>query len=205
MTARRQLARAAETLLAAVLAVAACGVTTDGDPELISGAEIPADLLEPEQTTSTTQPGATASVTVYLIKRTGTTTQLVPVTREVEDPSRPGQRVEALLRPTSREEQEQGLTSSIPTGTVLLGTPVLDTQTQELTLDFSEELFDVEGSELAQAFAQIVWTVTELEGVRGVRFLVEGEPQRAPNADGVEQDGAVTATGDYWSLRPRGR
>lgn len=204
MTARRTARRALVLVVLLAVALAACGVTTDESPDLISGAEIPADLLDPEQTTSTTQPGATAEVTVYLIKRTGTTTQLVPVTREVEDPSRPGQRVEALLRPTSKEEQEQGLTSSIPAGTVLLGTPVLDTETQELTLDFSEELFDVEGTELAQAFAQIVWTVTELEGVRGVRFLVEDEPQRAPNADGVEQDGAVTATGDYWSLRPRG-
>lgn len=197
--------RLALALLAVLALVAACGISTDADPDVIAGAEIPADLLDPEQSTTTTRPGATAAVTVYLIQRTGTTTQLVPVSREVEDPSRPGQRVEALLRATSRDEQDQGLTSSVPTGTVLLGTPVLDAATQELTLDFSEELFDVEGSELAQAFAQIVWTVTELEGVRGVRFLVEGEPQRALNADGVEQDGAVTATGDYWPLRPRGR
>lgn len=189
----------------AALALGACGISTDAEPDVIAGGEVPADLLEPEQTTSTTRAGADAEVTVYLIQRTGTRTELVPVSREVEDPSRPGQRVEALLRPTSRDEQELGLTSSVPTGTVLLGTPVHDASTQELTLDFSEELFDVESSELAQAFAQIVWTVTELEGVRGVRFLVEGEPQRALNADGVEQDGAVTATGHYWSLRPRGR
>lgn len=195
--------RALALLLLAALAPAACGLTTDSEPDLIASGEIPADLLDPEQTTSTTRSGATASVPVYLIQRTGTTTQLVPVIREVEDPTRPGQRIEALLQPTSKEEQDRGLTSSVPADTVLLGTPVLDAASQELTLDFSEQLFDVEGSELAQAFAQIVWTVTELEGVRGVRFLVEGEPQRAPNADGVEQAGAVTATGDYWSLRPR--
>ncbi|MFP5254308.1 MAG: GerMN domain-containing protein [Acidimicrobiia bacterium] len=194
--------RALAVLLAAMIGLAGCGVTADGEPELIAGDEIPDELLDPNPTTSTTRPGATAAVTVYLLQRTGSTTQLVPVVREVEDPSRPGERIEALLQPTTEEEKARGLTSSIPADTVLLGTPSLDVERQELTLDFSEELFSVEGTELAQAFGQIVWTVTELEGVRRVLFLVEGEPQRAPDADGVEQDGAVS-TADYWSLRPR--
>jgi spore germination protein GerM len=194
--------RALAVLLAAMVGLAGCGVTADGEPELIAGDEIPDELLDPNPTTSTTRPGATAAVTVYLLQRTGSTTQLVPVVREVEDPSRPGERIEALLQPTTEEEKARGLTSSIPADTVLLGTPSLDVERQELTLDFSEELFSVEGTELAQAFGQIVWTVTELEGVRRVLFLVEGEPQRAPDADGVEQDGAVS-TADYWSLRPR--
>lgn len=185
------------------LLVGACGVTAEDEPEVIAADDIPEELLDPAPSTSSAPPGATAEVTVYLLQRTGSTTQLVAVTREVQDPTRPGERVEALLQPPSEQEKERGLTSSIPAETVLLGTPVLDSDRQELTLNFSEELFAVEGTELSQAFAQIVWTVTELEGVRGVRFLVEGEPQRAPNADGVEQDGAVTATGDYWSLRPR--
>jgi spore germination protein GerM len=194
--------RCTAALVALLVAVGGCGVTADGEPELIAGDEVPAELLDPNPTPSTTRPGATAAVTVYLLQRTGSTTQLVPVTREVEDPVRPGERVEALLRPTSESEKGRGLTSSIPSDTVLLGAPQLDPGRQELTLDFSEELFAVEGTELSQAFAQIVWTVTELEGVRRVRFLVEGEPQRAPDADGVEQDGAVS-TADYWSLRPR--
>lgn len=198
----RRSRRWAAVLLAAVVGMAGCGVTADGEPEVIAGDEIPAELLDPNPTTSTTLEGATASITVYLLQRTGSTTQLVPVAREVEDPGRAGERIEALLQPTSEEEKARGLTSSIPADTVLLGTPDLDAERQELTLDFSEELFAVEGTELSQAFAQIVWTVTELEGVRRVLFLVEGEPQRAPDADGVEQDGAVS-TADYWSLRPR--
>lgn len=199
MTARR---RGIVLLVATALALTACGVTADSEPEVIAGDEIPAELLDPNPTTSTTREGATAAITVYLLQRTGSTTELVPVVREVEDPSRPGERIEALLQPTSEDEKARGLTSSIPADTVLLGTPDLDLERQELTLDFSEELFAVEGTELSQAFAQIVWTVTELEGVRRVLFLVEGEPQRAPDADGVEQDGAVS-TADYWSLRPR--
>ncbi|MGV3760042.1 MAG: GerMN domain-containing protein [Actinomycetota bacterium] len=190
------------SLLAASVVLGGCGVTAEDEPELIAGDEVPGDLLDPSSTTSTPREGATAAITVYLLQRTGSATQLVPVTREVEDPARPGERIEALLQPTSEDEKSTGLTSSIPADTVLLGTPTLDPERQELTLNFSEELFSVEGSELSQAFAQIVWTVTELEGVRRVRFLIEGEAQRAPDADGVEQDGAVS-TADYWSLRPR--
>jgi spore germination protein GerM len=183
------------------LIVAACGVAANGEPEVIGADEVPSDLISPNASTSTTVEGATASVIVYLLRRTGSDTRLVAVQREVGDPSRPGERIEALLQPTTPDEQARGLTSSIPTDTMLLGTPQLDTATQELVVDLSGALFDVEGTELAQAFAQIVWTVTQLEGVRRVRFLVDGEPQRAPDEDGVEQDGAVTIV-DYRSLAP---
>ncbi|HEX4867789.1 MAG TPA: GerMN domain-containing protein [Acidimicrobiales bacterium] len=183
------------------LIVAACGVAANGEPEVIGDDEVPADLISPNPSTSTTVEGATASVIVYLLRRTASGPRLVAVQREVEDPTRPGGRIEALLQPTTPEEQARGLTSSIPTDTELLGTPQLDPTTQELVVDLSGALFDVEGTELAQAFAQIVWTVTQLEGVRRVRFLVDGEPQRAPDEDGVEQDGAVTIV-DYRSLAP---
>jgi spore germination protein GerM len=183
------------------LLVAACGVAADGEPEVIGANEVPTDLLSPNPSTSTTIEGATSSVVVYLLRRTGSGTRLVAVQREVEDPTRPGERIDALLQPTTPDEQARGLTSSIPTDTVLLSAPQLDPTTQELVVDLSGALFDVEGTELAQAFAQIVWTVTQLEGVRRVRFLVDGEPQRAPDEDGVEQDGAVTIV-DYRSLAP---
>ena len=194
--------RTVAALLALLLVATGCGLGANSEPDEITADEIPADLLDPNPSTSTTREGATATVTVYLIRRTGSDTRLAPVSREVEDPTRPGTRLEALLQPTTEQEQAQGLTSSIPTGTVLLGTPELDAANQELVVDLSSALFDVEGPELAQAFAQIVWTVTELEGVRRVRFLVDGEPQRAPDAEGVEQDGAVT-TADYRSLAPQ--
>jgi spore germination protein GerM len=72
----------------------------------------------------------------------------------------------------------------------------------ELVVNVSSALFDVQGTELANAFAQLVWTVTELRGVRQVRFEVDGVTRRALNADGIEQDGAVTRA-DYSALAPR--
>ena len=187
-------------LLAVALAVAGCGLSEDSGPQAIRTDELPADLLDPNTSTSTTLTGVTTTVTVYLIRGEGDETHLEPVTREVEDPTRAGERIDALLSPTTEQEQDDGLISSIPSDTALLGTE-LDEETDELVIDLSGALFDVEATELAQAFAQIVWTVSEMEGVRRVRFRVDGEDFRAPNAEGIEQDGAVT-TADYRALAP---
>ena len=48
----------------------------------------------------------------------------------------------------------------------------------------------------------MVWTVTEVDAVDQVRFLVDGEPIRAQNAEGAEKDGAVMRR-DYIILAPR--
>lgn len=179
-----------------------CGVAADKAPHAIEAEDLPADLLDPNPPASTTLPGstATAAVTVYLVVRKGDTTRLAPVTRDVADPSRAADRIRALLMPTAAEEQEGGLISSIPADTVLLDT-TLAAADNELVVNLSGALFDVQGKELANAFAQLVWTVTELDGVRQVRFKVDGEAYRAPNDEGVEQDGAVTR-GDYNALAP---
>lgn len=189
-------------LVALLGALAGCGLSPNDDPQAIATDDLPADLVDPNPSTSTTlSPMATTAVTVYLLARDGDATRLSPVRREVEDAARPGERIDALLQPTTEKEQADGLISSIPTDTVLLKTE-LNPADQELVVDLSGALFDVQGKELANAFAQLVWTVTEMEGVRQVRFRVDGQPYRAPNAEGIEQPGAVTSA-DYRSLAPR--
>ncbi len=132
--------------------------------------------------------------------RQGDTTRLAPVVRDVGDASQARDRINAVLLPTSAEEQQRGLISSIPTDTVLLDTASVPAN-NELVVNLSGALFDVQGPELANAFAQLVWTVTELNGVRQVRFKVDGRAYRAPNAEGIEQEGAVTRS-DYIALAP---
>lgn len=189
-------------LLGPLTGVVGCGIAADDEPHAIRAEDLPPDLLDPNPPTSTTMSEtATSAVTVYLLVRSGETTRLAATEREVPDASRPGDRIDALLVPTSTEEQQQGLISSIPSDTVLLDTNLLQAD-QELVVNLSGALFDVQGKELANAFAQLVWTVTELEGVRQVRFKVDGEAFRAPDAEGIEQDGAVTRA-DYAALAPR--
>lgn len=185
-----------------VMALAGCGLTADSQPSPIAAEDLPADLLDPNPPASTTLPdsAATIPITVYLVKSEGDTTRLVPVEREVVDASRARDRIDALLVPTSAEEQALGLVSSVPADTVLLDTSLVPEQS-ELVVNLSNAIFDVQGEELAKAFAQLVWTVTELPTVRQVRFRVDGRAYRAPNAEGIEQDGAVTR-GDYNAFTP---
>lgn len=185
-----------------VVGLGACGIGADDAPQVIQAEDVPSDLLDPNPPTSTTLSGSpTTSVTVYLLVRSGSTTRLAPTEREVSDASSRGERIAALLAPRSTEEQDAGLESSIPSDTVLLDTELV-AERDELVVNLSGALFDVQGPELANAFAQLVWTVTELEGVRQVRFRVDGEAYRAPDAEGIEQDGAVTRA-DYSDLAPR--
>ncbi len=198
----RRVRRAASLIVAlgVLLGVTGCGLRPDDQPHVIAADDLPADLLDPNPPTSTSAPGATSKVTVYLVLRQGDTTRLAPVTRDVAAATRAADRIKALLVPTSAGEQQLGLINSIPSDTVLLDTQLIPTS-GELVVNLSGALFDVQGKELANAFAQLVWTVTELDAVRQVRFKVDGRTYRAPNADGVEQQGAVTR-GDYNSLAP---
>jgi spore germination protein GerM len=188
-------------VLGLLVGAAACGLAADSEPEAIRAEDLPPDLLDPNPPTSTTISGSpTRSVTVYLLVRSGTTTRLAPTEREVTDPTNRLELINALLAPPSADEQDQGLISSIPSDTVLLDTDLVESS-DELVINLSGALFDVQSRELANAFAQLVWTVTELEGVRQVRFQVDGVNYRAPDAEGIEQDGAVTRS-DYSTLAP---
>ena len=82
--------------------------------------------------------------------------------RQVADPTDPGDRLVALLAQPSEDEAAKGLTTSIPADTTLRAMPVLNEETGELVIDLSSEFLSIEGPELPKAFAQIVWTVTEL-------------------------------------------
>lgn len=192
--------RAVAVLLAvAVGALPACGLDANDEPTIIATDQLPADLVNPSTSTSTTSAQApTATVLVYYLVQQDGAPHLIGVARDVVDPTRPRDRLSALLVPPTTEEQEAGILSSIPPDTVLLDTRV---DGSELVVDLSRSLFDVQGQELRNAFAQLVWTATDLEGVRRVRFLVGGEEFRVPDEDGIERPGAV-GRADYVTLAP---
>jgi spore germination protein GerM len=193
------------TAVTAALLVAAsgCGLSANDTPQAIAPENLPPGLIDPSSGSSTTEPepGVTTPVRVFLLERVGDTTRLSAVEREVSDPSVAGQRITALLSPPSEAEVERGVITSIPSDTVLLSA-VLDEASGELVIDVSDELLAIQGSELANAFAQLVYTATEADGVRQVRFLVEGEEIAAPDDDGRPVQRAVTRT-DYVALAPR--
>ncbi|HEY9556335.1 MAG TPA: GerMN domain-containing protein [Acidimicrobiales bacterium] len=193
------------TLLLALAAVlmAGCGLSHDDEAQPIAADKLPADLLAPSQpaTSTTLPPSDTKPVTIYLLRGTSDGAVLVPVQREVAEPDRAGARIEALLRvePTDAEKA-QGLSSAIPDDVELL-VALHDVDERELVIDLSQEFLDVQGTELTYRFAQIVFTAAELDGVRSIRFRVDGQAIQALDDAGNEQ--AAVGTSDYSALRPR--
>ena len=195
--------RVAVGLLALLALTAGCGLDEDGSPQAIAPENLPPDLLDPDPGTSTTLTGApgTQAVDVYLLQEVAGEVRLAEVQRTVADRNDPGDRLASLFAPPSEEETADGLVTSIPADTTLRAMPVLVESADELILDLSSEFLSVQGTELVKAFAQIVWTVSELDGVEQVRFLVDGQEIRAQDADGAEQD--VVSQADYRALAPR--
>lgn len=194
-------------LLAVWLGAAGCGIADNDQPEAIPREDVPVGLLDPSPGSSTTLPESrtTTTVTVYFLTRDGDRTVLKAAERQVRttDAAMPGARLAALFAQPTPAEQARGLTTSIPADTKLLSAPPPARPGDDLVIDLTSELFSVQGQDLANAFAQIVWTVSEIDGIEGVRFLSDGVEIAALDDEGTEQEGAVT-TADYRSVAPAG-
>lgn len=91
--------------------------------------------------------------------------------------------LDVLFRGPTSTEARDGLSSRIPSGLSVIGTPRLEQDI--VVLDLSRELTNILGDDLITALAQIVWTVGERPRVRQVRIFVEGEELSWPTADGT--------------------
>lgn len=202
MRAHRARRGTAVAVVVALLAtLGACGVAENDKPHVIAADEVPPGLLDASPTTSTSVASPTVqAVTVYYLIQQGEVVRLRGVTREVERADRARDRLLAVLAPPTTEEAEAGILTSIPPDTELLETE-LNEAGDELTIDLSRSLFDIQGQESSNAFAQLVWTATEVPGVERVRFQADGDEIRAPDEEGVEQPGAVSRS-DYITLAP---
>lgn len=184
----------------ALLATAGCGLAEDDRPEVLAADNVPHGLLDPEPptTTTTTALAATSPVRVFFVEQQEDSIKLRPVERLVRDPTDVQDRLQVLLDepPGPDHSGEEGLSSSIPPGTSLLGIEV-DTGTREATVDLSREFFGSQGTGQRAAFAQITCTAEQVDGVSQVRFKVEGEPIAPVIADSTQKDGPVSCLRDY--------
>ncbi len=199
----RRLLRSFAVLVFTGSLTAACTVSTNEEPVAIGD---PFGLLEPTTTTtSTSTPQAvTKQTVVYFLRSTDGSVALTPVTREV-DVAADVQEVLGNLfsvRPDGAERpDEAGLTSAIPESAVLLGTSFASADSGRLIVDV-RGLFGndgIQGNDLRNALAQIVWTATEDVDVRDVSFRNNGAPVDAIVGNGQIADGPVNRN-DYQSL-----
>jgi germination protein M len=107
--------------------------------------------------------------------------------------------LEDLLSGPNSAEREAFIGTEIPAGTELLG---LDIDDAVATVDLSGE-FAQGGSSLEETarLAQVVYTITQFDTVRSVRFRIDGEPVEAFGSHGFVLDRPQTRRG-YEVLLP---
>jgi spore germination protein GerM len=175
-------------LMIASLLMSGCGIPVDTEPEeLVLGVEAP---VEPQ----TTPPEDLAAVSVYLIRDE----RIVHVTRDLPSPASPDEILRSLLDGVTGPEERANLRTSISTETQLRG---LRQQGSVLHVDLSRDFAGVGGEETL-AIAQIVLTLTSIEGVESVEFALDGVRTDVPVSDGALSDRPVSAD-DYQVLVSR--
>lgn len=96
-------------------------------------------------------------------------------TREVEADIPIRNSLEAMFSGLSAAEQSAGMTTSIPAGTRVLGVAA-DGAT--VTVDLSSEFGKPSGSlDETMRLAQVVFTITQFDGIERVKFHIDGSPQ----------------------------
>jgi spore germination protein GerM len=174
---RRPSARPAILLASALLALGACSIQPDTAPR-----EIPQNdrgLLSPVAPEGGEAAGSTR---VYLVAERGGERRLRAVARGVD--ATPSAVLEELFKGANDQEDEAGLGTTIPPGLQLLSSRSV---AGTLQVDVSEEILDVPGPALIFAVAEIVFTASELDGVREVRLKVNGENVPWPDGQGELQ------------------
>lgn len=170
--------------LAAAL-VSACGIGNDESPRDIA----PADQLQLGVNTDRGAGDARGSSRVYLLAPSvaGQTALLQPVARDVDET--PSALLDALFSGPNAAELADQFRSAMPDGTTLRSARLLR---GVLVVDVSGQLLQLSGGDVVDALAQVVFTASEVQGVRSVRVLVDGNPRQWPTGNGELRDAPLT-------------
>lgn len=197
----RRLAAATACVVAAMGLLAGCGMPTDGSARPIPSSEIPAALFASPPATAapptTLQPNHGTPTSIYFFD---VSLVLVPQQRELRAPLTLQGILNALDDGPTGNEFKLGIQTFIPVGAHLLGIGV-KRQTATVGLDSSFSSMDL--TQTINAFAQIVYSVTALDGVHSVRFEYGGTAFPAEIGNGQIVYTPVTRH-DYAQLTERG-
>ena len=168
--------------LCLVVPVGACGLSADNVATPITA---PAGSGGPASAV-TTIPGQLSGRVYFFPADSGTGgDRLVPTIRPTRDPQTV---VNELFQGPDAADRRRNLSSAIPSGTrgkiTVAGDGVA-------TLDLDDRFFTARGLQQTKALAQIVFTITGLDGVSGVTVLVNGQPKEWPRSDGRVSTGAL--------------
>jgi spore germination protein GerM len=169
------------TVVALLLVGTGCGLSVEDQPRELAADDVPGDLLAPRPTTttSTTTPAVTRAVRIYLVDSDG---RLASVDRELPDPVTVVDLIRSLLDGATDQESERGIRSVVASTTELLSSQRRD---RTVVLNFSADFAIPQGEGGITSVAQVVFSATELEGISGVTFELDGVPTEVPRGDGT--------------------
>jgi spore germination protein GerM len=134
-------------------------------------------------------------VTVYFISGD----RLAPVKRRISPPVSVEKVLQQLFSGPTTAEQVQGLRTAISPATTVLRAPI---EAKIATVDVSKNFAFGSPPEQIFAFAQVVFTAVDVEGVTGVLFAQNGKRQEVLSGDGSSQS-APLGRGSYPQVTPR--
>lgn len=161
-----------------------CGVRSDPAPRALSAGDVPYGLLEeaPPTTVASRPPSVpTEGVNVYLVEGD----RMVPAVRQVNAPASVAKALTALLFGPVEDEAAAGIRSAIsPTA----GLQARSVDPATYVVDLSAEFAQGSVSEQILGLAQVVWTATDIPGITGVQFTLNGAPIQVPTPTGSTGD-----------------
>ena len=181
----------------ALVALAACGIPSDGAPRQIADEKVPFGLLGPSTTTPGNSVPGGQPVRLYFLDGT----QVHAVNRSVTN--RDPQSVLNELVKGVTDTDPVGITTAIPRDTQIVNVTA-DGSTLVVTLN--NAILNIAGAEQKNAFGQLVYTVTDLN-FSGVRFRVTdpagGNEQdvTAPTDNGAK--GGPLSRADFLNIQPK--
>ena len=170
----------------AALMLVGCGISDDDAPRMITEGNRPALVAPAAQPSGTT----TGRDRIYLLapEVTNETRQLRASTRDVGDSAT--QRLTSLFGPLTIAETSDRLRTAVPDGLRLRSAVVQADGT--VVVDVTDQLLSLPRGSLVDAVAQIVFTASEVPGVRSVELRVNGQNLQWPAGDGELQGKPLT-------------
>jgi Sporulation and spore germination len=171
-------------LAAVVVGLGGCGIGTDSAPRDVAPTE---RGLTANAASDGDDAGGTSRIYLVAPSEAGDPSLLRSTARDVAAGA--GPLITSLLAGPNDEELASRLVTNIPQETQLLSArPSGDV----LVVDVTPEITELSGELLVLAVAQIVFTATEIDGVRAVRLRVDGQDQLWPKGNGETRDGDLT-------------
>lgn len=189
-------------MLALAGLVASCGIQTDVAPQALSPDTLPADLVGSEPPTPA--PDAPEFI-VYMIGPDELLTPVrrsVPFAAEFRDQAR--NLLTALFDGETDAERRAGIETAINRSVAVQSVELADTGVAFLDLEAGSIVSgSVDDQELA--FAQIVFTLTELPEIDAVQFSIDDRFTSVPTDGGVSPPGVAIDRSAFPSLDPANR